>query len=60
MSDDAVTATRLRWLSARRVAREDARARRRAGKEWRVKRACTYKHYMTKLSERVIVYSKVQ
>ena len=40
--------------------REGMRVRRRAGKERRVKRAYTYKHYMIELSERVIVYSKVQ
>lgn len=40
--------------------REGMRVRRRAGKERRVKRACTYKNYMIELSERVIVYSKVQ
>ena len=44
------------WLSARRVTREGMRVRRRAGKEWRVKRACTHKHYMIELNERVIVY----
>ena len=34
------------------------RVRRRAGKELRVKRACTHNHYMVELSERVIVYSQ--
>ena len=39
--------------------REGMRVRRRAGKERRVKRACTYKNYTIESSERVIVYSKV-
>ena len=35
--------------------REGMRVRRRAGEELLVKRGCTHKHYMIKLSERVIV-----